>query len=418
MQIAARCSAAILGSLLALAAGHCPAGESPASTTFGWRGDGTGRYPEAEPPTEWDIDNGTNVLWQTEVGKGQSSPVVVGRRIFVTAEPDVLLCLARDSGKVLWRRNNGYDALSHEQTPSPGKRPRTHKDCGYSSATPVADKSSVFASFGTGVVVCYDHGGRRRWIRYLDRKVVPDYGRTASPLLAGRKLLVSLGGLSALDPQTGETLWETPQAKPSYGTPAIARIAEVDVAITPNGDCVRVGDGRILATKMGQLEYPSPLVHGRVVYFVGQPAVALKLPERLADRFQPEKLWETDELEGEFYASPVYHEGVLYCVSNEGVLYALDARSGKIVFRKELKIGSAGGMPGIEPANIYGSLTLAGNVMLLTNDIGETLVLAPDRQYRERSHNYLDKGTGASPVADGKLLLLRGGGKLYGLGRR
>jgi outer membrane protein assembly factor BamB len=129
-------------------------------------------------------------------------------------------------------------------------------------------------------------------------------------------------------------------------------------------------------------------------------------------------LWETDDLEGEFYASPVYHEGLLYCVCNEGILYALDAQSGKIVFQKELEIGSAGGMPGIQPANIYGSLTLAGKVLLLTNDIGETLVLAPERQYRERSHNYLDQGSGASPVADGKLLLLRGGGKLYGLGRR
>ena len=59
-----------------------------------------------------------------------------------------------------------------------------------------------------------------------------------------------------------------------YGTPAITRIAATDVVITPNGDCVRVADGRILATKMGKLEYPSPLVRGRVVFFVGQPAVA------------------------------------------------------------------------------------------------------------------------------------------------
>ena len=103
---------------------------------------------------------------------------------------------------------------------------------------------------------------------------------------------------------------------------------------------------------------------------------------------------------------------------NEGVVYALDAGSGEIVFQKELEIGSAGGMPGIEYANIYGSLTLAGKVMLLTNDIGETLVLAPERRYRELSHNYLDQGSGASPVANGRLLLLRGGGRLYGLGRR
>ena len=80
-------------------------------------------------------------------------------------------------------------------------------------------------------------------------------------------------------------------------------------------------------------------------------------------------------------------------------------------------IGVAAG-PTLGGKHIYGSLTLSGKVMPLTNDIGETLVLAPGRQYRQRSHNYLDQGSGASPVADGKLLLLRGGGKLYGLGGR
>jgi hypothetical protein len=54
--------------------------------SVGWRGDGTGCFPAAEPPTEWDIDEGTNILWQTKIGKDQSSPVVVGQAV-----PGVLL---------------------------------------------------------------------------------------------------------------------------------------------------------------------------------------------------------------------------------------------------------------------------------------------------------------------------------------
>lgn len=384
----------------------------------GWRGDGTGSYPNVEPPTEWDIDEGTNILGRANVGAGQSSPVIVGGRIFITAEPDTLLCLARDSGAVLWRRKNGYDTLPAPLKPLAEKRPRTHPDCGYATPTPVADSGRVFAVFGTGVVVCYDHDGRRRWIQYFDRDVVPDFGRTASPLLAGGRLLVSLGGLLALDPNTGRTLWEAPQAKPSYGTPAAARIAQVDVVVTPNGDCVRLADGTILATDIGRLEYPSPLVRENVVYFVGPEAAAFKLPDRPAEKIRLERLWKNDELEGEFYASPIYSDGSLYCVSNQGVLYALDAQSGKTLFQKELEIGSAGGMPGVEPANLYSSLTMAGRFMLLSNDIGETLVLIPGQEYREQSHNYLDQGSGASPVADGKLLLLRGSDRLYCIGRR
>lgn len=384
----------------------------------GWRGDGTGRYPGADPPTRWDIDEGTHILWNTRIGKGQSSPVIVGGRVFVTAEPDLLICLARDSGKVLWRHNNGYGALPAVPRPPPTRPPRTHRDCGYAPATPVADKTSVFATYGTGVVVCCDHEGRRRWIRFYDRKLATDYGRTASPLLVAGRLVVSFGGLLALDPQSGEVLWQAPRARPSYGTPAIATIGTVEVLITPNGDCVRAVDGKILATDMGRSEYPSPLVHGREVYFAGRPCVAVRLPDRPADRIRLERIWEADDLEGDFYASPVCHDGLLYCVSNEGVLYALDVESGKVVYRKDLEIGSAGGLPGIEPANIYPSLTLAGEFLFLANDIGETLVLAPGRQYREHARNYLDRGSGASPVADGDLLLIRGGDKLYCLGRK
>ena len=114
----------------------------------------------------------------------------------------------------------------------------------------------------------------------------------------------------------------------------------------------------------------------------------------------------------------MYHDGVLYCVSNQGVLYALDAKTGKIHYRKELEIPSAGGMPGMEAANIYGSLSMAGRHLLLTNDVGDTLVLTPGSVYREHAHNYLDEGSGATAVTDGRLLLLRGSKKLYCIGSK
>jgi len=383
----------------------------------GWRGDGSGCYLKADPPTEWDVDDRTNILWQAEVGAGQSSPVAIDDRIFITAARDLLLCVDRRRGKVLWKRDNGFDALpAKDETPK--KRPPAYPTCGYCTATPVTDGKCVYASYGTGIVVCYDFDGNRQWIRYFNRKQLNRYGRTASPLLVEGKLLVSIGGLLALDPQTGKTLWETTEAKPAYGTPAAGRIAEVDLLVTPNGDCVRVADGRILARSLGKLEYPSPVVHEGIVYFVGNPTVAVKLGEQTGEEIRTERLWEADDVEGKFYASPVCHDGVLYCVSNQGVLYALDAKTGKIEYRKELEIPSAGGMPGMEAANIYGSLTMAGKHLLLTNDIGDALVLAPGRVYREQFHNYLDEGSGASPVADGKLLLFRGGKRLYCIGSK
>ena len=393
----------------------CWGGSAPQPS--GWRGDGTGRYPKANPPLEWDIEEGTNILWKARVGKSHSSPVVVGERVIVTAEKDLLVCLDRRSGKALWKRANGFSALPKGLVAAP-TRTRVGPGGGYSIPTPVTDGKLVYASYGTGIVVCCDLEGRRRWIRYVALPQATEFGRSASPLLAGGKLLVSIGGLIALEPATGKTLWQNTDAKPSYGTPAIARIGATEVAITPNGDWVRVADGRTLAREMASTGYTSPLVHEGVAYFVDTPTVALKLPTRAADTIRPERLWENDDVEGSFFASPVCHEGILYCVSNEGVVYALDAGTGKTVFQKQLAIPSMAGTPDIEPGNLYGSLTLVGKHVLLTNDAGDALVLAPGKQYREIKHNYLDQGSGASPVPDGRMLFLRGGKTLYCIGAK
>jgi len=387
------------------------------SDSPGWRGDGTGRYPHAKPPTQWDIDEGTNILWQTKVGKGQATPVAVGGRVFITAEQELLLCLDRKSGRILWTRDNGYRALPPE-IKAPQKRPPASPNCGYSTPTPVSDGNSVYASYGTGIVVCFDVEGNRRWIRYLDLPQATQYGRSVSPVLAAGKLLVSIGGLSALDPQSGNALWHAPEAKPTYGTPAVTRIGDTDVAITPHGECVRLSDGKILARKLATTEYTSPLVDAGVVYFADATAVALKLPEKAGDTAEFQRLWKNEDLEGEFFVSPVCHEGILYTAINEGTLYALDASTGKIVWQKELEIRSAAGKSGTEPANIYPSLTLVGKYLLVGNDAGETLVLLPGNQYKEIARSYLDKGSGASPVADGELLFLRGGDRLNCIGRK
>jgi len=410
------CPAACVALILLLAS-PCPCEAAAPSRTLGWRGDGTGRYPKADPPTEWDIDEGTNILWQAIVGKGHSTPLVAGSKILVTAEQDFLVCVDRRNGKILWKKDNGFSALPPARR-RPKQRPPTAPGCGYGTPTPVTGGKLIYANYGTGVVVCYDLDGSRQWIRYLDLPQVTQYGRSASPRLVKGKLLISISGLLALDPQTGKTLWRAKGAKPSYGTPAIARIGDAAVAITPNGDCVRVSDGKILARNLGSTKFSSPLALNGVVYFADTPAVAVKLPARADERIQPIKLWQADDLEGEFYASPVWHDGIVYCASNQGILYALDARTGKIAYQKELEIPCMSGMPGMEPANIYGSLVIAGKYLFLTNDIGNTLVLAPGREYKEVAHNCLDKGSGASPVADGKHLFLRGGKKLYCIGSK
>ena len=79
------------------------------------------------------------------------TPVIVAGRIFLTAEPDALVCVDRQEGKVLWSKNHGPDTLPPEIR-LPEKKPRTVDGCGYATPTPVSDGRLVYVVFGTGIV--------------------------------------------------------------------------------------------------------------------------------------------------------------------------------------------------------------------------------------------------------------------------
>lgn len=405
---------------LAVVLSGCGREEAPAPTktevpdvarAFGWRGNGTGRFQNVTPPTTWDGDEGTNILWQTAVGEGYSSPVLTGGKVFVTSEQDLLVCVDRKSGRILWQKDNGFESLPPAIKVEEKRPPTT---CGYSTPTPVTDGNAVYACYATGIVAAYDPTGNRRWVRYFDLPQMTEYGRSASPVLVDGRLLVSISHLIALDAKTGRTLWEATDAEAAYyGTPVVTTIGDVEVVITPAGDCVRVADGRILAREIGGAEYNAPVVHDGVVYFADTVSTALKLPATPSDTIECKELWEVD-LEGEFFSSPVYDDGIIYLASNEGVLFALDVGTGKTLWEKPLEIPSASGMA--EPANIYPSLAIAGGMLYLANDTGTMLVLKPGRAYKEIAKNVLDDGGAACPVFDGKCLYLRGGEDLYCIG--
>ena len=77
--------------------------------TYGFRRDGTGKFPEADPPTTWSTDE--NVIWKTPMpAASEASPILVGDKIFVCAEMDTLICVNAADGKILWQKGaNGYD---------------------------------------------------------------------------------------------------------------------------------------------------------------------------------------------------------------------------------------------------------------------------------------------------------------------
>lgn len=371
------------------------------SAVYGWRGDGSGRYPAVNPCTVWGGSGKQNVLWSADVGKSYAGPIVAGDVVLVTSEPDTLVCVSRKDGKVLWTRENGAESLPSELKASL-RPPEGTPSGGFAVPTPVTDGRQVFVLFGTGVTACYDLEGKRKWVRVLDAPEPPgEAGHVTSPVLADGRLILMFGGMVALDPATGATLWVAKDAAESCGTPAVAKIGDATVLVTAAGDCVNAKDGKILATGMGaSAVYPSPFVQDGVVYFGGRTATAVKLPAKLGDKFDTKPLWTVD-LESDVFSSGVWHDGVVYTIDSGATLYAIDAKDGTLVYKKTLDL-STGGSGGI-----YGSIALAGGNLILGNSSGNLMVLATGRDFKLLHTNNLDGGEGCSPAFAGKQMFLR-----------
>ena len=293
-----------------------------------------GAYLAASPATQW--SGKKNILWSADIGRGQSSAVVADQRVFITAEPNVLICLDAATGKELWRQTH---KLSELPAALNAKGPEQSSEYGDATPTPVSDGKSVWVFFGTGVVACYDLDGKRRWINWFEFKRTTTYARTPSPVLVGERLLVHFGPLVCLDAATGKLLWKNDKAKATYGTPAPARIGDVDVLITPKGNVVRVADGKILAADLGNCVYTSPVVQGNVAYFIDNAMTAVQLPEKAADKIECKELW-YEELTGTFYVSPVIQDGRIYTVDRSANYFVIDAKTGKTIFTKTLELAA------------------------------------------------------------------------------
>lgn len=425
-----------------------------AATAAGWRTDGTGRYPEAKPPVTW--AGSSNVVWRTPLPRfSNASPLILGDRLFVCAEPDALVCLALADGKVLWQKANPMlDALPPEAAAraredrakaeeieaklKPLKQqakqldnqikkepenaeaktrqqalkkeigaledalkavnqyadPSAHDVNGFSSATPATDGRNVYVLFGTGVAACYDPDGNRVWARFIE-KPTQGWGHSASPLVVGNAVLCHIVKMTALNAATGEVLWQA-NARPAWGSPVLARAGEAEVIVTPGGDILRPSDGKLLAGKVSRLEYCAPVVDRDKVYFVENGAKSIRLPANGGESLSPETIWTTTPRKDRYYASPLYHEGLLYAVTQKGEFSVIDAATGKVVAEKKLDLGGT----------FYPSVTLAGPYVFVSSDSGKTVVLEPGQDYKEVARNTLEPFR-CSPVFLGERMYVR-----------
>jgi outer membrane protein assembly factor BamB len=162
-----------------------------------------------------------NLLWRMALPPGHSSPVFTVDHIFVTAfEGKTLLtiCLDRDTGKVIWRREAPRERVESFQPMN-----------GPASPSPVTDGANVYVFFGDFGLLSYGTDGKERWRLPLGPFNNPN-GHGTSPILADGKLVLvcdqDTGSyLIAVDSTDGRVLWKTmrPEYTRGYATPAVYR---------------------------------------------------------------------------------------------------------------------------------------------------------------------------------------------------
>ena len=182
-------------------------GSVGAQSPYGWRGpERNGIYPETGLLKEWPKE-GPKMLWETlEIGKGYSSPVIVGDRLYVTGmnedeTREVFYAFSLD-GKMLYKTDYGK--------PWTDSYPETR-------TTPTIEDGKAYVISGSGEIVCLNTAdGKEVWRVDGGTKFERNpghWGTSECPLVFDGKLIYSPGGkkttVVALDAATGETIWES-----------------------------------------------------------------------------------------------------------------------------------------------------------------------------------------------------------------
>lgn len=349
------------------------------------------------PPLTWSAEN--SIGWKTSLpGHGQSSPVIVGDAIYVTAvegplkEKNLVLRFDLGTGEKVWQR----DFTSSLQVKNEYLTSRA-------APTPLADQDGVIAFFESGNLVALDGEGETRW----ERDFVADYGKYqgrfglgGSPAQNAGMVFVladdeAVGYLLAVNKNTGETAWKTDrEPRTSWSSPILMNLhgtEQVVVSSSGSVDGYDAATGKLLWTfgQVGGNTVASPYPAGENSFLIGaspgrngeasegakQSNLLMKI-NQTDDGFEPEVVWRNEQATSSF-GSPIAYRGVAYYTNRSGVLYAMDLLTGDSLYTERV-----GHSNWATPIGI-------GDRIYIFGKSGEGTVIAASRDYEVLAENRL-----------------------------
>lgn len=377
--------------------------------------DGSATSADTDLPSTWNATE--NIIWKTDLpGAGSSTPIVVGRRVFVTCysgynvpgqargrEEDLklhLMCLDRSNGHILWKR---------DIAPKLPEEANIRDGHGYASSTPTADETRVFTFFGKSGVLAFDHDGKELWRADVGSKR-HGWGSGASLVLFGNLVLVNASveseSLYALNANTGKEVWRLGGIREAWNTPILARHGnKTELVLAVFGKILGVDPttGKELwscKTDIPWYMVPSPVARDGIVYVIGGRtggSLAVKLGGT-SDVTKTHRLWTSRK--GGNVSSPIYHDGHLYWMHDSlGIAYCANAKSGQVVYEKRLD----------RAPQVYGSPVLADGKIYYPGRDGTTYVVAAQPKFELLATNSWGvRGSyNSSPAVAGRQLFFR-----------
>lgn len=387
---------------------------------------GFGISPETDLPLHWSAEE--NVVWQLDIPPwGNSSPVVIGDRIYVTTQTDDtalhVLAVDRIAGKLLW-----------QQTVGKGKLP-AHGLHNMATPTVVADSEHVWALFGTGHLACLDRDGQEVWKKNMQDEYGPykiKWGMGSSLVLRqGLVYVVCMhtgpSYVVALDGKTGKEVWKSErdfhannEGNDSYSTPFIVGQGD-DAQLVVSGaewlNAYNPLNGKEI-WRCGGLEvdhHAGRSISGPTYSDGIFVAVASGYQSRghtmavraggQGDITDTNSMW-VHRSKSPDCSTPVCYRGYVYMNNDQGIATCLDLKTGEVQWQKRLLSGDSKVSP----------VAADGKVYFFSNNT-ECKVVKAGPEGEVVAENRLEGNMMATPaISDGKLYF-RTRDKLYAIGK-
>jgi outer membrane protein assembly factor BamB len=382
-----------------------------------WRGPtGDGHTAETGLPVHWDVKS---VVWKSPLkGRGQSSPVIWGERIFLTTALEdgrqrVVFCVDRKDGKLLWEH------VAWKGTPE-----KSHAMNGWATPTCATDGETVVAFFGKGGLHAYRVDGQALWSRGLGKFAGP-WGTAASPLLVGDLVIQNCDAeeeafLIALDKRTGKQVWRTPRDVPDRGgwsTPVLVQAGSRAELVLNGAKAVTAYDpatGKRLwfcRSFNGRGEPTATPGHGLLFMVNGLRGDFYAVrPGGAGDVTKSHLAWHTPRRGGRDQPSPLVLGEYVLVTDMAGVATCYEAKSGKELWKERLN------------GTFSSSPIAAGGLAYFQSEEGTTYVLEPGPTMKLVARNTLGTSDGAlfraSLAASAGQIFSRSDRALYCLGRK